>query len=265
MDREKERIDKYDTRWHTGSQSSSHFTWGVCWFQWEKWEGLFAPLQEIIDDLVQVSKLAKQSTRHDINHPRMESNGCFKTVRKAKLSCPPLLIANLKLINSKKSESLLDIPQMGMAYSAPVTSGPPLRGCGTSKTFLETFFFPEAMLASSYTYKPYSECNRSEHRHYFPSSKPWPPSYDTPLWRKPFAEGKTTTPIFHREDMKNKKNNQKKSTNTYISPPAPDPGHGEIRWQNQSASIMWPAVSPNLHTNFILILSPFHRNHKAWI
>lgn len=28
MDREKERIDKQDIRWHTGSQSSSHFTLG---------------------------------------------------------------------------------------------------------------------------------------------------------------------------------------------------------------------------------------------
>lgn len=74
----------------------------------------------ILDDLVQVSKLAQQMTRHDLIHPRTESNGCFKTARKAKLICPPLLI------NSIKSVSLVDIPQMGMACAAPVKSAPPL-------------------------------------------------------------------------------------------------------------------------------------------
>lgn len=69
----------------------------------------------------------------------------------------------------------------------------------------------------------------------------------TDPWYSTMTEA-ITTPIFHREDMENKKHNQKKSTNAYISPPARrDPQHGEISWQFQSASsIMWPAVSPNL-------------------
>jgi hypothetical protein len=58
-------------------------------------------------------------------------------------------------------------------------------------------------------------------------------------------EENNNSDIPQRRDAK-QTTNQKNPTNAYISPPARGPRHGEIRWQSQSASIMWPAVSPNL-------------------